>query len=371
MLDLLLLKVGHGKMVVCRLVGFLALFCACVAQYPQSSCRDLDAQACLLFSMAKPDLCNDAAFSQTTCRRFCGNCPLECYACPTPVLNPLDCNTTTTCSINQTCVTKHLAAAGHHEYILACELKAICLGLSFGFGKRDGSESERDRYGRDVTIACCDTDFCNSPNYLTTKTTTTTRLPPTSSGPFPHGCDRDIVFVLDDSGSVGRANFLQGLGFIKEIVQQLTIGPANAMTGLVAYSTHAYPMWHLNEILTKQQLLLNLSSVPYQGGITRTNEALKLARTTMLTSQHGDRPNNKNVVIVFTDGDSNDKQDTISEANNLRTVSDDVISIVIGSGINIAELNALATDSHHVFDVHSYNSLQSILPQLMQIICNA
>ena len=107
------------------------------------------------------------------------------------------------------------------------------------------------------------------------------------------------------------------------------------------------PMWHLNEILTKQQLLLNLSSVPYQGGITRTNEALKLVRTTMLTSQHGDRPNNKNVVIVFTDGDSNDKQDTISEANNLRTVSDDVISIVIGSG-NSAKLKKNNSKFHYI-----------------------
>lgn len=41
---------------------------------------------------------------------------------------------------------------------------------------------EHDRYRRDVTISCCDTDFCNMP----LKTTTTT-LPPTSPGPFPHG----------------------------------------------------------------------------------------------------------------------------------------------------------------------------------------
>ncbi|KAH3692714.1 hypothetical protein DPMN_193868 [Dreissena polymorpha] len=91
----------------------------------------------------------------------------------------------------------------------------------------------------------------------------------------------------------------------------------------------------------------------------------------MLTPQHGDRPYNKNVVIVLTDGASNDKQDTIREANKLHTVSDDVISVVIGTGIDLAELNAIATDRHHVFDVHNYNSLQSILSQLMQIICNA
>ncbi|XP_052258699.1 uncharacterized protein LOC127863320 [Dreissena polymorpha] len=187
----------------------VALCCACVAQPPQSTCRDLDAQACALFSKARPNLCTDPAFSQSTCIRFCGNCPLECFSCPTPFLNPLDCNTTTTCATGQTCVTKHLTALdGHHEYIVSCEQKAVCQGLNFGFGgligKRDENEAESEagRYRRDVSVSCCDTDFCNTPYSLTTTT-----LPPTSSGPFPHGCDRDIVFVLDDSGSVGPGNF--------------------------------------------------------------------------------------------------------------------------------------------------------------------
>ena len=41
------------------------------------------------------------------------------------------------------------------------------------------------------------------------------------------------------------------------------------------------------------------------------------------------------------------------------------------SGIDVAELNAIATDSHHVFDVRNYSDLPTILPQVMDIVCNA
>ncbi|XP_045208537.2 collagen alpha-1(XII) chain-like [Mercenaria mercenaria] len=360
------------------LIGvILVLVSGEVVGQPVSSCNDLDEQACLLFQKAKPDLCSDPTFSQGTCKRFCGNCPLECYACPTPVLDPDDCNTTISCGSNQTCMTKHLKALdGHDEYIMMCEKKEICEGLSLGFafGKRglmfdeetEDDVEEHDRNRRDVTLSCCDTNFCNMP----TKTTTTT-LPPTSPGPFPHGCNRDIIFVLDDSGSVGTTNFRHALDFVRSIVQQIEVGPTKAQIGLLSYSTHPQVGWYLNRFDNKVDVMSAVNKVHYLGGVTHTNEALETVRTQLLTPQHGDRSTAENVVLVLTDGQSNNHIDTIREANQLHQDSKDVISIVIGSGINTNELNAIATDNHHVFDLRSYNNLSSILPQLMQIICNA
>ncbi|XP_052806160.1 collagen alpha-1(XIV) chain-like [Mya arenaria] len=366
-----------------EVIGFVSL-CLLVGvsrgqiDRPTSACQDLDSSACALFAQAKPDICSDSAFAQSSCVRFCGNCPLECYNCPTPVLNPNDCNTTTTCAVGQTCMMKHLTALdGHNEYIMSCEAKATCEGLTFGFGgivgrraamfdEEDESDIEEHAHSRrDVALSCCDVDYCNFPVL-----TTTTTMPPTSSGPFPNGCNRDIVFVLDDSGSVGRTNFGHALDFVREIVQQIQIGPNNAMTGLMTYSTRPHVSWNLNTLSTYSQINTALKNVPYQGGITNTNDALETVRTQMLTSQNGDRPNAENVVIVLSDGRSNDKIDTIREATRLHAVSKDVISIVIGSGFDAQELQAIATDRHHVFDVHTYSSLNTIIAQLMQVICN-
>lgn len=79
-----------------------------------------------------------------------------------------------------------------------------------------------------------------------------------------------------------------------------------------------------------------LAHVSYNGGTTHTNEALEFVRSTILTTAEGDRPAAENVVIVVSDGRSNSKVDTVSEANLLHTVSKDVISIVIGSGTDIS-----------------------------------
>lgn len=345
---------------------------------PQSTCKDLDTNACIIFNKANPSLCNDQNFAYDTCQRFCGNCPLDCYMCPTPILDPYTCNTTASCGDGETCMTKHhVTKDGRHEYILMCGAKDICEGASLGFnsvqvvntiiGKRQKQKDtdSHQRYNRDVSISCCDTDFCNMPM-------TTTTSPPTSPGPFPYGCNRDVVFVLDASGSVGSSNFKHAIDFIKAIVNQLDIGPTKAQVSMVTFSSHTNVNWFLNKYSTKPALLHAINNnISYSGGTTHTNQALSAVENYVLVPTHGDRPMAKNVVIVITDGQSNDKVSTIKEAQKLHAISDDVISIAIGSGINAQEIQAIATDNHHVFDLHSYSALNTIFNNLMQIICNA
>ena len=55
-------------------LGFTGSLASLAFAVPTSNCVDLDATACVLFASAKPDLCSDTSFSQSTCQRFCGNC---------------------------------------------------------------------------------------------------------------------------------------------------------------------------------------------------------------------------------------------------------------------------------------------------------
>jgi len=289
-----------------------------------------------------------------------------------------------------TCMTKHLHAKdGHHEYIMTCEAKEMCSGLTFGFGKRDIDDVEepdledRDRYEREVVMDCCDTDYCNMPTQTTTTTQPTTHIPtthrPTTHTPGPSttippyvghtSCHKDIVFVVDDSGSVGAANFRHMLDFVSQIVSNITIGNNGAHVAVVAFSSKPQLEWYLNTHNTKPELLSAISHVPYHSGGTRTDLALDAVMIGILNHQHGDRPNVDNAVVVITDGKSNLPSLTVREANRLRQYSLDVVSIGVGSGFDLHELNAIATDRHHVFSSPTYQQLQSLGSKITNIIC--
>ncbi|XP_045162870.2 uncharacterized protein LOC123527468 [Mercenaria mercenaria] len=282
---------------------------------PVSNCTDLDTNACILFHKAKPNLCSIQTYSADSCKRFCGNCPLQCYMCPTPVLDPNDCNTTTSCATGEKCLTKHLMAPdGHHEYIMTCGSADICQGTSLGFqssviGKRamadEPDNNSHQRYERDILISCCDTDFCNMPTTATTyiptppassmPTTPTTYLTP--PGSLPNGCNRDIVFVLDSSGSVGSSNFGRVLNFVKDIVRQLNIGPTKAQVAMATFSSQTTVNWYLNRHTSKQDLLTAVGNVSYHSGGTQTSNALKTIREKVFTQAHGDRQLAKNLSL--------------------------------------------------------------------------
>jgi len=53
-------------------------------------------------------------------------------------------------------------------------------------------------------------------------------------------------------------------------------------------------------------------------------------RESMFTSSHGDRPNNRNVGIVLTDGESNDRAKTFREAVANRNKNIEMIAIGVG-----------------------------------------
>ena len=66
----------------------------------------------------------------------------------------------------------------------------------------------------------------------------------------------------------------------------------------------------------------------------------------------------KNVVIVLTDGQSNDRTQTIKEAQKLHVISDDVISIAIGQG---------KRNRNHVYTQQPFENLISIYMPLLNI----
>ena len=121
----------------------------------------------------------------------------------------------------------------------------------------------------------------------------------------PTECPADVIFVLDESGSISSADFNLMKSFLSQLVSRLDIDSGNTRVGLVTFSTGVGTTVNLNAHSSVASLQSAISSLTYSGGGTNTAAALQYVRTTMLTSAAGDRSNVFNVVVVLTDGGSN------------------------------------------------------------------
>lgn len=140
----------------------------------------------------------------------------------------------------------------------------------------------------------------------------------------------DVVIALDSSGSIGRENYYTVLDFTKELVASLNIGNHHTLIGLETFSNGVEVKFNLNDFSSKIDVV-NAISFPYNGGTTNTAEALRIMSEAMFSPQGGDRSNVRNVGLVITDGESNDRVKTFSQAVAARDQGIDLLAL----GINI------------------------------------
>ena len=122
----------------------------------------------------------------------------------------------------------------------------------------------------------------------------------------PTDCSADVIFVVDESGSVTEENFERMKSFLSQLVGRLDIDSGNTRVGLVTYSTHVdtAEAFNLDTYSSVADVQSAISALSYSPPGTHTDRALAYVRTVMLTSEAGDRRNVSNVVVVLTDGRS-------------------------------------------------------------------
>lgn len=181
----------------------------------------------------------------------------------------------------------------------------------------------------------------------------------------------DIHFLLDSSGSVGTSNFQKQKDFVARFAQSFDIGPNNVQIGVTSFATVTHQQFNMNKYHDKTSLLSAIHALPYQSGNTNTADALNYVTNNSFTHAAGDRDHVANILIVMTDGQSNNKQNTLHAAAYLHTKNIKVFAIGIGSGINHDELNHIASDAQHVFTVQNFGALSQLQAELKKTACES
>ncbi|GFO07336.1 collagen alpha-6(vi) chain, partial [Plakobranchus ocellatus] len=214
-------------------------------------------------------------------------------------------------------------------------------------------------------------DFLFSIQDQIVKETCEGKLP--TPAPHPECGDKpaDIVFLMDASSSEGPLNFEKMKAFVADFASQFEIGPGHVQFSCVAFSTSVHVEFFLNDTSSINDLLGKISNIRFYGGTTMTDKALEVVRTDVLKPENGGRLGAADTVVLLTDGRSVVPADTRRQAQLLKDMGVNIITIGVGGSVDTAELENVASDVQHAFSVINFDALKSIELELVQTACEA
>ncbi|XP_028390643.1 uncharacterized protein LOC114515559 [Dendronephthya gigantea] len=182
----------------------------------------------------------------------------------------------------------------------------------------------------------------------------------------------DLGFVMDSSGSIGRYNFEKTKSFIKHFTDYFKISPNETRVSVITYATT--PTLHFGfsrKFRTRRNLYSAIDNIPYNGGGTNTARALSEAYIDMFDTQNGARISGiTRILIVFTDGKSSGN--VYYPSQQLKNMGVVIFSIGVGSGIDVLELETMASSpaKDHVFLIHNFNEFADLAHNMSFDACN-
>ncbi|XP_071082783.1 collagen alpha-4(VI) chain-like [Haliotis cracherodii] len=179
---------------------------------------------------------------------------------------------------------------------------------------------------------------------------------------------RDLVILLDSSGSVTKPDFEKAKQFLESFIGDLEVSDEGYQIAVVRFSDGIRREAKLGQFNGKKgELRAKVMKIYHNGGGTNTAKALNYALTKILT--RGNRDEVPDQILTLTDGKSDDMESTAKAIEAARAKHVEMISVGVGAGVNDTELRNLASRPELMFKVNSYAELSSIKSQLVALSC--
>ncbi|XP_061561152.1 collagen alpha-1(XII) chain isoform X5 [Phycodurus eques] len=209
------------------------------------------------------------------------------------------------------------------------------------------------------------------------KPTPAPTLPPTPMPPptIPpswavcKGAKADVLFLIDGSWSIGEESFTKVVHFVSSMIGTFdVIGPTGMQVSFVQYSDDAKTEFKLNSYQDKGVAMAAPHHIRYRGGNTKTGVALKHTYERAFTVENGMRRNVPKVVVVITDGRSQDE--VRKNAARLQHAGYTVFAVGVAD-VDFVELQEISSkpSERHVFVVDDFDAFDTIKENLITFIC--
>lgn len=158
---------------------------------------------------------------------------------------------------------------------------------------------------------------------------------------------------------------------MSQFVNDFTVSPSHVQFSLVTYGAHTSAEFTLNQHHSKSSVIHAIQHASYFGGAEEVYVALHMLMNYSFKPTVGARPNTKKYIIFVMNGAAAHHSLALSQAAKLHQLYNDVtvITIGVGSAVNSAEANAIASDNHNVFRANTFDGLRGIKDAVRNAIC--
>ena len=188
-------------------------------------------------------------------------------------------------------------------------------------------------------------------------------------------CNRsiDVVFLIDESGSVGSTHFQESLDFVKNMIKAFPDDKLNGANGtrfgLSTFDSNYNPRFYLSNYTKQSDYLSAISRVFQSRGGTKLGRALGLILNDQFNEKRGLRPEIDGVpriLIVLTDGASSDNVSI--PAKNVR--DENIVIYAVGiANYELPQLQEIASSESHVYTLSTFSELDKFISTLTSSTC--
>ncbi|KAG7222225.1 hypothetical protein INR49_016639 [Caranx melampygus] len=200
----------------------------------------------------------------------------------------------------------------------------------------------------------------------------TTVSPDTTAVPRPV-CGKaiaDIVFLVDESSSIGANNFIKMKDFMFRVVTYFpVIGPQGTQIAVVHYSDEPRIEFRLSDFKDRNSVLRALRALRYGGGNTKTGKGISYVLQELFQESLGMRQDVPHVLVLITDGRAQDNVEPPSRIARALGVS--VLAVGV-SNADTEELSKIAapTTYKNIFFSPTFDDFPSIEREFINSICS-
>uniref|UniRef100_A0A914ECR0 VWFA domain-containing protein n=1 Tax=Acrobeloides nanus TaxID=290746 RepID=A0A914ECR0_9BILA len=154
----------------------------------------------------------------------------------------------------------------------------------------------------------------------------------------------DVLFLLDSSSSVGKEQFMRAIRLIEKTVSHFkNVGPNGIQVSLVQYNREPFLEFSFRKHSCLPELIDDIRNTEFMNGLSNLGRAIEKVMKFAFTKTRGDRPEVENVLVIVTDGQSDDKVQLPYEISYMNSTT---VLVIATLEANMNDIMELANQDH-------------------------